>query len=133
MLRSVQRWSDQPDSTLQDCFDHVDWDMFYIDEYAYSVCESINKCIGDVVPTASIKTFPNQKPWTDGSIRAKLNVRTNAFNQGKVTGNITEYKQCRYSLHKAIKRAKHQYRDKVESQFNGSDTRGMWQGFFCSL
>jgi hypothetical protein len=35
---------------------------------------------------------------------------------------MTEYKQCRYSLHKAIKQAKRQYRDKVVSQFNG-----MWQ------
>ena len=30
LLGSVQRWSDQSDSTLQDCFDHVDWDMFRI-------------------------------------------------------------------------------------------------------
>ena len=29
-LRSVQRWSNQSDSMLQDCFDHVDWDMFRI-------------------------------------------------------------------------------------------------------
>ena len=78
MLRSVQLWSDQSDSTLQDCGDHMDWDMFrmasdnYIDEYADSVSEFISKCIGDVVPTATIKTFPNQKPWIDGSIRAKL-------------------------------------------------------------
>ena len=41
---------------------------------------------------------------------------------------MTEYKQCSYSLRKAIKQAKGQYRDKVESQFNGSETRGMWQG-----
>ena len=41
---------------------------------------------------------------------------------------MTEYKQCSYSLRKAIKQAKRQYRDKVELQFNGSDTRGMWQG-----
>jgi hypothetical protein len=74
----------------------------------------------------SIKT--DQKPWKDGSIRAKLKARTSAFNQGKVTGNMTEYKQCSYSLRKAIKHAKRQYRDRVESQFNGSDTRGMWQG-----
>ncbi|CDQ87409.1 unnamed protein product [Oncorhynchus mykiss] len=65
VLRSVQRWSDQSDSTGQDCFDHVDWDMFRIasdnniDEYADSVSEFISKCIGDVVPTATIKTFPN--------------------------------------------------------------------------
>ncbi|CDQ56120.1 unnamed protein product [Oncorhynchus mykiss] len=36
---------------------------------------------------------------------------------------MTEYKQCSYFLCKAIKQAKCQYRDKVESQFNGSDTR----------
>uniref|UniRef100_A0A8C7LB48 PH and SEC7 domain-containing protein 1-like n=1 Tax=Oncorhynchus kisutch TaxID=8019 RepID=A0A8C7LB48_ONCKI len=28
VTRNVQRWSDQSESTLQDCFDHVDWDMF---------------------------------------------------------------------------------------------------------
>ena len=73
MLSSVQRWSDQSDSTLEDCFDHLDWDMFGIasdinmDEYADSVSEFISKCIGDVVPTAS-KTFSNQKLWIDGSI-----------------------------------------------------------------
>ena len=41
---------------------------------------------------------------------------------------MTENKQCSYSLRKAIKQVKRQYKDKVESQFNGSDTRGMWQG-----
>ena len=79
--------------------------------------EFIRKCIGNVVPTATIKTFPNQKPWIDGSIRVKLKAQTTAFNQGKVTGNITEYKQYSCSFHKAIKQAKCQYRDKVESQF----------------
>ena len=41
---------------------------------------------------------------------------------------MSEYIQCSYSLRKAIAQAKRQYRDRVESQFNGSDTRGMWQG-----
>ena len=51
-----------------------------------------------------------------------------AFNHVKVTGNMAEYKQCSYSLFKAIKQAKCQYRDQVESQFNGSDMRRMLQG-----
>ena len=78
VLRSVQCWSDQSDSTLQDCFGHVDWDMFRIasanniDLYTDSVSEFISKCIGDVVPTVTIKTFSNQKLWTDGSISATL-------------------------------------------------------------
>jgi hypothetical protein len=56
----------------------VDRDMFRsvfnnnIDEYADSVSEFIRKCIEDVVPIATIKTFPNQKPWIDGSICVKL-------------------------------------------------------------
>jgi hypothetical protein len=41
---------------------------------------------------------------------------------------MTKYKQCSYSLRKAIKQAKRQYRDKVQLQFSSSDTRGMWQG-----
>ena len=41
---------------------------------------------------------------------------------------MTEYKQCSYSIRKAIKQAKHKYRDKVESQFNCLDTICMWQG-----
>ena len=89
---------------------------------------SHSKCISDVVPTVTINTFPNQKQWLDGRIRAKLKARNTAVNDGKTTGNMTEYKQCSYSLHKAIKQAKFQFRDKVESQFNGSDTRRMLQG-----
>ena len=74
---------------LQECFDHVDWDMFRvasennIDTYTDTVNEFIRKCIGDVVPTVTIKTYSNQKQWIDGSIGAKLKVRTTAFNQGK--------------------------------------------------
>ena len=41
---------------------------------------------------------------------------------------MAEHKQCSHSLRKAIKQAKCRYRNKVESQLNGSDTRRMWQG-----
>jgi hypothetical protein len=96
------------------------------DEYTETVTELIRKCIGDVVPIVTITTYPIQKPWVDGSIHAKLKVRTIAFNHGKVTGNMAEYKQCSYSLRKAIKQAKRQFRDKVVLQFNSSDTRQSW-------
>jgi hypothetical protein len=54
-------------------------------------------CIGDVVPTVTIKTYPNQKLWMDGGIHAKLKARTTTFNHGKRSGNLAEYKQCSYS------------------------------------
>ena len=99
VLRTNQGWSDQSVSTLQGCFDLADRDMFRvasennIDEHTDTATEFIRKCIGDVVPTVTIKTYPNQKVWIDGSIHAKLKVRTMAFNHGKVTGNIAEYTQ----------------------------------------
>ena len=61
-----------------------------IDIYADSVSEFIRKCIRDVVATVTIKTYPNQKPWMDGSIGAKLKVRTTTFKHGKATGNMTK-------------------------------------------
>jgi hypothetical protein len=78
VTRTIQRWSDRSESTLQDCFDHVDWNMLRvasennIDLYADSVSEFIRKCIGHVVPTVTTKTYPSQKPWIDGGIRSKL-------------------------------------------------------------
>ena len=94
--RNIQRWSDQSESTLQDCFVNTDWVMFQvasdsnINEYTDTVTEFIRKCIGDVVATVTIKTNPDQKPWIDGSIRTKLNACTTAFNHGKATGNMAE-------------------------------------------
>jgi hypothetical protein len=40
----------------------------------------IGKCRGDVVPPVTIKTYPHQKLWIDGSLLAK--VRTTSFNHG---------------------------------------------------
>jgi hypothetical protein len=66
VVRTIQHWSDQSESTLQGCFDHEDWDLFRvasennIDTYTYTVNGFIRKCIGDVVPTVTIKTYPNK-------------------------------------------------------------------------
>ena len=44
------------------------------------------------------------------------------------TGSVFQMEPYSLSLRKAIKQAKRQYSDKVESQFTGSNTRRMWQG-----
>ena len=99
---------------LQDGFDHTDWEMFWvasentIEVYTDLVTGFIRKCIEDDVPTVTITTYPNQKPWIDGKIRAKLQARTTAFSHGKVTENIDVYKQTSDDLRKAIKEAKRQ-------------------------
>ncbi len=125
-LRTIQLWSDQSDSMLQDCFDYVDWDMFRAasddDIYVYTdtVTCFIKKCIEDVVPAKTIRTYPDQKLWINADVRAALNARTSAFNSG--------YKQASYALRKTIKTAKRQYKGKIEAQFTTSNYRDMWQG-----
>jgi hypothetical protein len=42
-----------------------------IEEYTTSVTGFI-KCIDDLVSTLTVRSYPNQKPWTTGNIRTEL-------------------------------------------------------------
>ncbi|KAI4896211.1 hypothetical protein NFI96_008966, partial [Prochilodus magdalenae] len=72
----------------------------------------------------SVRTFPNQKPWINTEVRVKLRARTTAYN----TGDLENYKKARYDLQRTIRVAKRNYRDRVESNYHGSDLRRMWNG-----
>ncbi len=129
-LRTVHCWSDQSDAILQDCFDHVDWDMFRaasdddIEAYSDTVTCFIRKCIDDVVPTKTIRIYPNQKPWINSDVRSALSARTSAYK----SGNSDDRKQASYDLRRSIKAAKRTYKNKVEEHFNNNNPRSMWQG-----
>ncbi|XP_042078701.1 uncharacterized protein LOC121814866 [Haplochromis burtoni] len=121
--RAVHCWTDQSESALRDCFDHADWEMFHvaardIDEYTDSVCGFIRKCVEDVVPSRTVKSFPNQKPWINGDVRA---ARSTAF----ASANTSDYKHAHYQLRKTIKAAKREYRDRVEQQFDNPRSIGL--------
>jgi len=77
-----------------------------------------------------VRSFPNQKPWVDGSIHAALNARTAAYNSGLVSGHMEEYKAPSYRLRRAVKEAKKRYRDRVETQMEQHETRRLWQGLW---
>jgi hypothetical protein len=97
-----------------------------IEEYTTSVTGFINKCIEDVIPTVTVCTYPNQKPWITGNMCTELKGRASAF---KVqVSNLEVYKKSCYALRRTIKQAKRQYRAKIESYYTGSDARLMWQG-----
>ena len=52
-----------------------------IEEYTTSVTGFINKCIEDIVPTVTVRTYPNQKAWITGNIRTELKGRASAFKE----------------------------------------------------
>ena len=101
VTRSIKKWSYEADAKLQDCFAITDWNMFLdssdgIEEYTTSVTGFINKCIEDVVPTVTVHTYPNQKPWIIGNIRTELKTRAAAFKV--LDPNPEAYKKSCYAL-----------------------------------
>ena len=97
-----------------------------IEEYITSVIGFINKCIDDVIPTVTICTYPNQKPWITGNIHIELKARAATFKEQDT--NLEAYKTSHYALRRTIKQAKSQYRIKIECHYTGSDACWMWQG-----
>ena len=52
-----------------------------IEEYITSVSGFVIKCIGDVVPTVTVRTYPNQLPWITDNIRTELKASAAAFKE----------------------------------------------------
>jgi len=55
----------------------VDWDMFLssssdVSEFTDVATSFIGMLEDTIIPTIKVRSFPNQKPWVDGSIRDTL-------------------------------------------------------------
>ncbi|KAI4898534.1 hypothetical protein NFI96_016280 [Prochilodus magdalenae] len=95
-----------------------------LNEYTDSFTSYISKCTDDIVPKLSVRTFPNQKPWINTEVQAKLRAQTTAYR----TGDLASYMKARFDLQRTIRLAKRNYRDRVESIYLGSDLRHMLNG-----
>jgi hypothetical protein len=61
----------------------------------------VGDCIDNDVPTVTVRTYPNQKPWITGNIRIELKARAAAFKEQET--NPDAYKKSRYALRQTIK------------------------------
>ncbi len=131
--REVTRWSSHSEAMLQAALDDVDWDMFRasssdVSEFTDVAVSFVNTLTEQATETITVKTFPNQKPWVDRTIRDEVNKRTAAYNEALLSGNMCEYKAACYALRRAVGAAKHRYKERIESHFQLNDSRRMWQG-----
>lgn len=118
---------------MQAALDYVDWDMFRVSsldvsEFTDVALSLINTLIEQVTETITIRSFPNQKPWVDKTICAAVNTRTAAYDEALSSGNMSKYKASCYALRRAVRAAKHKYKERIESHFQLNDSRQMWQG-----
>ena len=67
-----------------------------IEEYTTSVTGFINKFIEDIIPTMTVRTYPNQKPRITGNICTELKGRAVAFKERD--SKPETYKKSRYAL-----------------------------------
>ncbi len=88
----------------------------------------VNTLTDQATETITVRTFPNQKPWVDRTIRAAVNKRTATYNEALLSGNMSEYKVSCYALRRAVRATKLRYRERIESHFQLNDSRRMWQG-----
>jgi hypothetical protein len=101
VTHSIRRRSDDSYATQQDCFASTDRNRFQdssngIEDYNTSVTNFINKCIDDIVPTVTVRMFPNQKPWITGNILTELKARAAAFKERDT--NPDAYKKSHNAL-----------------------------------
>ncbi|KAI3360589.1 hypothetical protein L3Q82_002452 [Scortum barcoo] len=81
--RTVQVWTEEASSALQDCFECTDWEVFKegtdLDGYTSLVLSYLKFCTDAVLPTKTIKVFPNQKPWLDSTVKPLLKACDTAY------------------------------------------------------
>ncbi|KAL0154025.1 hypothetical protein M9458_050684 [Cirrhinus mrigala] len=124
--KEITVWSDDATSTLQDCFQCTDWNMFGeaatynnhtdLHEYTETVTAYIKKCTDDVTVTKTITTRANQKPWMTAEVRELLKTRDDAFR----SGDKTALKTARANLSRGIKQAKRLCAQKINNHFTDS-------------
>ena len=70
--KTVQVWTEEASSALQDCFELTDWEVLKdssdVEAYTSSVLDYLQFCTDAVLPTKNIKVFPNQKPLCDSTV-----------------------------------------------------------------
>ncbi len=123
-------WPENATSTLQDCFQCTDWNMFKeaatynnhtdLQEYTETVTAYIKKCMDDVTVTKTITTRANQKPWMTAEVRGLLKTRDEAFR----SGDKAALKTARANLSCGIKNAKRSHAQKSTITSRTAETHG---------
>ncbi|KAI3372200.1 hypothetical protein L3Q82_007044 [Scortum barcoo] len=108
VTRTVKKWSEEAEEALKDCFNTTLWDVFSdahgedIDSLTHCLTDYINFCVENTVPTRTVRSFSNSKPWITPDIKALLKEKRRAF----VSGNKEELKSVQRELRRMIRKGK---------------------------
>ncbi|TWW55971.1 hypothetical protein D4764_09G0010210 [Takifugu flavidus] len=95
-----------------------------IDNLTHCITDYINFCVENTIPTSTVRSFSNSKPWITPDIKALLKEKTRAF----VSGDKEELKSVQRELRRKIRQEKDNYRRKMENQLQQNNICGVWKG-----
>lgn len=94
------------------------------------VCEThcltdyLNFCVDMVVPTKTVRCYPNNKPWITQKVKDVLNRKKKAFK----TKDKEEMKDAQREVKRCLKEAKESYRRKVQKKLGENSMQDVWDG-----
>lgn len=112
---SFRKSSPEAEDALGDCFESTDWNVLQeslskdIEGVTNCTTDYLNFCMDIVVPTRTVRCFPNNKPWITSNVRNLLNKKKRVFQDG----DQAELRHVQRELKAKLKEAKEEYRRKV--------------------
>ena len=128
--RTVRRWSQETDEALQGCFELTDWELLCdshgedLDDLTDCITGYINFCVDSVVPTVTVRCFPNNKPWVTRDIKVLLNEKKRAFRDR----DREQMRRVQRRLKERIQQGKDSYRMKLERKLQQNNLKDVWSG-----
>ncbi len=125
--RQVKVWSEEASLALQGCLDCTLWEEFVqsssdIDELTEVVSSWVAYCEDTVIPKKVVKIYPNNKPWVRKQLKDLLKKKKLAFRQN----NLQELHSIQKEIKREIKRAKWDYKLKVEHKLSNNLLGSAW-------
>ena len=109
ILMDIKVWDSEVEDTIKGCLTTV---------------VSVDVISQYIVPTKTVKSYPNNKPWITKDIKGKINQKNNL----KTSTDRTALKQCQKDLDNEIQISKNLYKSKLEGYFKMNRTRDAWHG-----
>ena len=126
--RTVKVWSPAAIDELQDCFVDTDWDVFRADNdlhsYTETVIDYVRFCEETCIPTKTVTSYPNNKPWCNKAIQSKIRAKDAAYRNKDSEPDL--FRQAKLDLKRAVRDAKKSQKDVIEEKFSSTNSSDAW-------
>ena len=123
VTQTVKVWTNDKLEELKGCFLCTDWDIFLkdtdIDSATEATTDYINFCIESVIPTKTIKRYPNNKSYFTPDIMDCIKRKKGAFKLGDKAAVGAAQKD----LNLKITAARHQHKERAEQNLAECNTK----------